>query len=429
MPDDLSSRRVALDLLTAVLRRRRPLDEGLEQDRAFAALAERDRAFVRLLVVTALRRLGQIDALIAGCLDRPLPRKAAAAHDILRLGAAQLLFLGTPPHAAVATSVDLAKAVGADAHKALINAVLRRHDREGREIAAGQDAALLNTPDWLWHSWTAAYGEETARAVALAHLREPPLDLSVKGDATEWAERLGAALLPTGSLRLSAAGRVTALPGYEEGAWWVQDAAAALPARLLGDVAGKRVGDLGAAPGGKTAQLAAAGARVTAVERSERRLERLRGNLGRLRLAADLVAADAARWRPDEPFDAVLLDAPCSSTGTLRRHPDVAWLKTPDDVAKLAVAQTTLLAAAVDMVGTGGTVVYCVCSLQPEEGPQRIDALIATGAPVRRVAIAPDEIGGLAEAITAEGDLRTLPCHLGDAGGMDGFYAARLVRL
>lgn len=429
MPDDLSSRRVALDLLTAVLRRRRPLDESLEQDRAFAALAERDRAFVRLLVVTALRRLGQIDALIAGCLDRPLPRKAAAAHDILRLGAAQLLFLGTPPHAAVATSVDLAKAVGADAHKALINAVLRRHDREGREIAAGQDAARLNTPDWLWHSWTAAYGEETARAVALAHLREPPLDLSVKGDATEWAQRLGAPLLPTGSLRLSAAGRVTALPGYEEGAWWVQDAAAALPARLLGDVAGKRVGDLGAAPGGKTAQLAAAGARVTAVERSERRLERLRGNLARLRLAADLVAADAARWRPGEPFDAVLLDAPCSSTGTLRRHPDVAWLKTPDDVAKLAVAQTTLLAAAVDMVRAGGTVVYCVCSLQPEEGPQRIDALIATGAPVRRMPIAPDEIGGLAEAITAEGDLRTLPCHLGDAGGMDGFYAARLVRL
>lgn len=222
---------------------------------------------------------------------------------------------------------------------------------------------------------------------------------------------------------------MTALPGYEEGAWWVQDAAAALPARLLGDVAGKRVGDLGAAPGGKTAQLAAAGARVTAVERSERRLERLRGNLARLRLAADLVAADAARWRPGEPFDAVLLDAPCSSTGTLRRHPDVAWLKTPDDVAKLAVAQTTLLAAAVDMVRAGGTVVYCVCSLQPEEGPQRIDALIATGAPVRRMPIAPDEIGGLAEAITAEGDLRTLPCHLGDAGGMDGFYAARLVRL
>jgi 16S rRNA (cytosine967-C5)-methyltransferase len=242
-------------------------------------------------------------------------------------------------------------------------------------------------------------------------------------------ERLDAALLPTGSLRRpAAAGPVEELPGFAEGAWWVQDAAAALPARFLGPVAGKRVIDLCAAPGGKTAQLAAAGARVAAVDRSAKRLERLTENLARLDLAAETVAADAALWRPTEPAAAVLLDAPCTATGTIRRHPDVPWLKGPQDLAKLVPLQDRLLAAATAMTEPGGTLVYCVCSLQPEEGPERIAALLAAGAPVERVPIAPREVGGLDELLTPLGELRSLPCHLAERGGLAGFYAARLRR-
>lgn len=424
-----SARSAALDILTDVLRRKRPLDEALETNRDLPRLDERDRGFARLLAATTLRRLGQIDAVLAGFLERPLPHKAVTAHDILRLGAAQLLFLGTPAHAAVATAVDLAKDRKLTAHKNLVNAVLRRVDREGRGIAEMQDAASLNLPEWMWRSWCAAYGEDTVRAIAAAHLAEPPLDLSVKGDAAAWTARLGGELLPTGSLRRPGGGTVPELDGYGEGAWWVQDAAAALPVRLLGDVAGRPVIDLCAAPGGKTCQLAAAGAVVTAVDRSEKRLERVRANLDRLGLTAELVAADAAAWQPPTSVDAVLLDAPCSATGTLRRHPDIAWLKSEGDVAKLAEVQFMLLRAAVQMVRPGGTLVYCVCSLQPEEGPAVIARALAEGLPLRRVPIMATDVGGLVELVTTDGDLRTLPCHLDERGGMDGFYACRLERV
>ena len=422
-------RAIALQLLEAVLRHGRPLDEALAEQRGLVALEARDRAFARTLVATALRRLGQIDALIARCLDRPLKARAAAVQDLLRLGACQLVFLGTPAHAAVSTSMTLAGGLRPGGYKGLVNAVLHRLAREGAALAEGQDAARLDTPDWLWESWSAAYGAETARAIAEAHLADPPLDLSVKRDAAAWAERLGARLLPGGMLRLPpGAGDVSRLPGYDEGAWWVQDVAAALPARLLGPVAGQQVIDLCAAPGGKTAQLAAAGARVTAVDRSEARLARLSENLGRLGLAADAVAADATEWRPEAPADAVLLDAPCSATGTLRRHPDIAHLKRPDQIAALAALQDKLLAAALDMAKPGGLVVYAVCSLQPEEGPERIARLLAGGAPAARAPIGPAELHGLTELLAPEGDLRTLPCHLTEDGGMDGFYACRLRR-
>lgn len=424
-----SARDVALDLLIAVLRRRRLLDEAVDTHSGLAALEDRDRAFARLLAATVLRRLGQIDALIAHCLDTPLPGKAAMVQDVLRLGVCQLIFLETPAHAAVDTTVDLAKARGLTAHKALVNAVMRRLDREGRDVAAAQDAARINTPDWLWRSWQAAYGDATCRAIAEAHLHEAAIDISVAGPAGVWDERLSAERLPTGSLRRAPGGNIAILPGFAEGAWWVQDAGAALPARLLGDVAGKHVVDLCAAPGGKAMQLAAAGAEVTAVDRSEKRLERLTANLKRLGKTAHVVVGDAGRWRPDAPQDAVLLDAPCSATGTLRRHPDVARLKTRDDVAALTLAQAALLCAAVEMVKPGGVLVYCVCSLQPEEGPAQIAALLRAGAPVERLPIRPDEVGGLAEFINADGDLRTLPCHLAEQGGIDGFYAARLKRL
>jgi 16S rRNA (cytosine967-C5)-methyltransferase len=423
-----TARNVALDLLGAVLRRRRPLDDAIDDNPAMPLLSGRDRAFARLLVATVLRRLGQIDTLIAACLNTPLAPRAAIVHDILRLGVAQLLFLRTPPHAAVATSVDLAHGRGFLSHKGLVNAVLRRLSVEGPEQVRGQDAARLNTPGWLWQSWSCEYGEETARAIANAHLKEAPLDLTLRSDPETWCDKLQAMLLPTGTLRRPAGGAVTSLPGYAEGAWWVQDAAAALPARLFGDVAGRDIVDLCAAPGGKSAQLAAAGARVTAIDRSTRRLDRLVANFDRLGLPIEAVAADALAWRPTHPVDCVLLDAPCTTTGAIRRHPDVPHLKMPDDVARLSVVQENLLRAAIDMLVPGGTLVYCTCSLEPDEGPRRIDALIRAGLPVARRPIVAEEIGGHPDWISGEGDLRTLPCHLAEYDGVDGFYSARLTR-
>jgi 16S rRNA (cytosine967-C5)-methyltransferase len=427
-PQAPTARSAALDLIGAVLRRKRPLDDAIEDNQAMRQLAGRDRAFARLLVATVLRRLGQIDALIADCLSTPLAPRAATVHDILRLGVAQLLFLRTPPHAAVATSVDIAHSRGFLSHKGLVNALLRRLSVEGAARVAAQDAPRLNTPDWLWRSWSRTYGEATARAVAASHLKEAPLDLTLRNDAEAWCAKLQGVLLPTGTLRRAAGGSLFTLPGYAEGAWWVQDAAAALPARLFGDLGGYEVVDLCAAPGGKTAQLAAAGARVTAVDRSTRRLERLVANLERLVLPIEAVAADALTWRPPRPADAVLLDAPCSTTGAIRRHPDVPHLKLPEDVARLAVVQDNLLRAAVDMLRPGGMLIYCTCSLEPEEGVERITALLGSGAPVVRRAIDPGEIGARPEWVTPQGDLRTLPCYFDEYDGIDGFFCARLVK-
>lgn len=438
--DALLARAVALDLLQAVLGRGQPLDSALAAHPRLCQLAPRDRGFARMLVATTLRRLGQLDAILAQCLDHPLPARAAAVQDLLRLGACQLLFLRTPPHAAVDSSVALTGRRGGEAgYKGLVNAVLRRIAREGAAMLGALDCPQANLPEWLWRSWSAAYGRAVAEAIARAQLQEPPLDITLKdaadpAEASLWAERLGALMLPTGSLRRlpmpgdSAAGGLEHLPGFEEGAWWIQDAAAAIPARLLGPLAGRRAIDLCAAPGGKTAQLAAAGAIVTAVDRSPQRLLRLERNLARLGLHATAVAADAALWRPAEPAPAVLLDAPCSSTGTIRRHPDVPWLKSPADIAKLAPLQARLLRAALEMTAPGGRLVYCVCSLEPGEGPEQLAALFAEGAPVEREPITAAEVGGLAELTTPEGDLRTLPCHLADLGGLDGFYIARLRR-
>jgi 16S rRNA (cytosine967-C5)-methyltransferase len=419
---------VAIDLVGAVLRRKRPLDDAIEDNSDMALLPTRDRAFARLLVATVLRRLGQIDALISHCLNTPLPPRAAIVHDMLRLGIAQLLFLRTPAHAAVATTVDLAEARGFLSHKGLVNAVLRRLSTEGAGLVEQQDAARLNTPDWLWQSWTAAYGEAGGRAIAQAHLKEAPLDLTVRRDPEAWGKILETIMLPTGTLRRSSGGSITSLPGYAEGAWWVQDAAAAIPAQLFGDVAGQRVIDLCAAPGGKTAQLAAAGAKVVAIDRSQRRLDRLVANLNRLDLSVEAVVADAAVWQPRDKAHGVLLDAPCTATGAIRRHPDVPHLKSPEDVARLAVVQERLLVAASEMVEPGGILVYCTCSLEPEEGPQQISRFLAHTSGFRREPIQLSEIGGLAEFLTPESDLRTLPSHLQALDGIDGFFAARLLR-
>ena len=422
-PSGLAARRRALRWLDAVLVRGRafdPADGPADGD----SLAPRDRAFARRLAAAVLRRRGQIDALVANALDRPLEGGAAAARNVLRLGAAQLLFLDTPRHAAVDGAVRLAP----DRYKGLVNAVLRRLARDGAAWRDSQDAARLNTPDWLWRAWCAAHGAETARAVAGAHLREPPLDLSARGDPAAVAEAVGGAVLETGTVRRAAGGRIEALPGYAEGRWWVQDAAAALPARLLGAGPGDAAVDLCAAPGGKTAQLAAAGARVTAVDNDPARLDRLRGNLCRLGLAARVERADAARWRPAAPARFVLLDAPCTATGTIRRHPDILHLKRPGDVAAAAARQDRLLDNAAAMLAPGGVLVYAVCSLQAEEGPERVAALLDRDRGLARDPVRAAEIAGLEAPADARGAVWTLPCHRSDLGGMDGFYIARLKR-
>jgi 16S rRNA (cytosine967-C5)-methyltransferase len=431
----LAARRVAADLLDGVLRRRRPLDEqfeGGEAASAFAALAERDRALARKLVGTVLRRLGTLRHLLGTALDRGFPADAPRVETILLIGAAQLFWLEVPDHAAVDLAVRLAQADRRAArYPGLVNAVLRRMAREGRAALAGVDMAAFDTPEWLLARWKQVYGEATAHAIAVVHGEEPPLDVTVKHDPEAWAARLRGRVVATGTVRLVAHGPVSLLPGYAEGAWWVQDAAAALPARLLGDVAGRRVADLCAAPGGKTAQLAAAGARVTAVDRSPARLARLRENLARLGLAAETVEADALEWTA-EPFDAVLLDAPCSSTGTIRRHPDIPWLKREADLAAMIAAQARLLEKAVILTRPGGTLLYCTCSLEPEECEGQVSALLARTPGLVRRPIVAAELDGQGAFVTAAGDLRTLPCHWPDPdprmAGLDGFYAARLER-
>jgi 16S rRNA (cytosine967-C5)-methyltransferase len=432
----LAARRIAADILDNVLRRRRPLDgelEGAEQHPGLAALADRDRALVRKLVATVLRRVGTLRHLLEKFLDSGFPKDAPRVETVLLIGAAQILFLDVPDHAAVDLSVRLVQIDRRAAkYPGLINAVLRRVTREGPELIAALDQVPLDTPPWLFARWSKNFGADTARAIAIAHGHEPPLDLTVKSDAENWAQRLRGRVMPTGTVRTGTGGLVSLLPGYSEGAWWVQDAAAALPARLFGDIAGKHVADLCAAPGGKTAQLAQARARVTAVDRSANRLVRLRDNLMRLGLSADMIAADATEW-PGGPFDAVLVDAPCSSTGTIRRHPDVGWLKGEVDLAQLTGLQQRLLDRAVALTKPGGTLVYCVCSLEPEEGEQQIEALLIREPGVRRKPIQPDEIDGVAEFINAAGELRTLPSQWSDPdprmAGLDGFFAARLERI
>ena len=422
-PPGLRARRAAVLALAAVLREGRPLDLVLTGACGDDVADSRDRALTRVIVATSLRRLGEIEQVLGRFLERPLPRKSGWAREILLTGAAQLLFLRTPPHAVIDLAVRLAGGQPASRPLGgLVNAVLRKVAGGGSKLLNADEASALNTPAWLMERWTAAFGRDTARAIAASHLAEPPLDLTAREPAAVAAE-LGGVVLPTGTVRLAARGRVEDLAGYLQGSWWVQDEAAALPARLLGDVRGLRVADLCAAPGGKTAQLAAGGAVVTAVERSAARLKRLETNLQRLNLAAELVCADAAEWQPPEPFDAVLLDAPCSATGTIRRNPDVPHIKTPATIAALAPLQARLLERAIAMVKPGGLLVYATCSLEEEECGQQIEGLLKARRDIAREPIRAAGLGIDAGLVSDEGDLRTLPIH-----GMDGFFAARLRR-
>lgn len=420
-----SARTIAAELLSAVLDERRTLDAALAANEGLDALSGRDRAFARAIVSATLRRLGGIDATLARFLLKPLPEDARLARALLRTGAAQMLAMAVAPHAVVSETVEAAGTRRETRGFAkLMNAVLRRVAELGPYAldAAPPEADL---PDWLVARWRATYGEAAVRALAAALKTEPSLDLSVKMDAEGWAERLGGAALLGSTVRLAPGGPpLRERPGFEEGAWWVQDAAAGLPARLLAMQPGERVLDLCAAPGGKTLQLAAAGAAVTALDVSQDRLERVGENLARTGLEATLVAADARAWRPEAPFDAVLVDAPCTATGTLRRHPEAAWLRQPDWVPRFAALQGELVTAAAAMLKPGGRLVYAVCSLEPEEAESGVQAARAAGLtpdPIR-----PDELPGVPSVARPHGALRTLPHQI--EGGWDGFFAARFVK-
>ena len=432
----LPARRAAVELLAAVLQKKQPLDDILGRSldkRAMFDLPARDRALARAIVAASLRRKGQLDNVLGTFLERGLPERPGTLHPILLSAAAQLIFLKTPAHAAIDLAVTLTQYdPQAKRYDKLANAVLRRVASDGEAIAAALDAARINAPDWLWSRWVSYWGEDRARAIAEMNLMEPPLDLTVKSEPELWAERLAGRVLPTGSVRLLSKGRIEAMPGFDDGAWFVQDVAASLPARLLGDVAGKHVAELCAAPGGKTAQLVLAGASVVAVDSSKTRLSLLAENLARLGLEAERVQADAARWAPGELFDGVLLDAPCSSTGTIRRHPDIPYLKSPKDIEALAGLQARLLDNAARLVKPGGRLVYSTCSLEPEEGEAQIAAFLVRNDAFSLDAIEPAALFGQTDWIEPSGCLRTFPYQLRletpEWSGMDGFFATRLVR-
>jgi 16S rRNA (cytosine967-C5)-methyltransferase len=411
----LAARSAALKLLRAALSGRGGLEAALS-DAGVTRLSPQDRAFARALAMVTLRRLGPIDRALDARLTREPPEPV---RDLLRLGLAQAFWLETPNFAAVDTTVALAP----KPMRGLVNAVLRGQLRDGIPRSEAEDLA----PPWLYARWRVSWGEEPARAIARMIAEEPATDLSTRSaPSPELARALEAEILPGGGLRTRRRGDLATWPGFAEGDWWVQDAAAAIPARLLEPGPGLDVLDICAAPGGKTFQLAASGARVTALDRSPGRLARLSDSLGRLRLAAETVAADAVTWPDRRDFAAVLLDAPCSATGTFRRHPDVLWNARPSDIGSLAAAQAALLAATARRVRPGGVLVYGVCSLEPEEGEAQARAFLAHQPEFAPGAIGAGEGGAPAASLTPEGWLRVLPQHMD--GGLDGFFVARFRR-
>jgi 16S rRNA (cytosine967-C5)-methyltransferase len=427
----LQARMAAVKLLAAVVEQKTSLDGMMDEEHgnpAYSALSIADRALVRAILNSCLRQLTRIDAIFDRFLDKPLPDGARNLRHILAVAAAQILFLDVPDHSAVDLAVEQARRDPRSARFAnLVNALLRRLGREKDTVLAEVSATVPVFPAWFQNRLEEVYGAAAAQAIGDACLTPAPVDLTVKSDPNGWAEKLGGLLLPTGSVRLPEfQGSVTEVEGFTEGEWWVQDAAATIPANLFGDLKGKAVADLCAAPGGKTAQLVLLGGNVTAVEQSGSRMKRLKGNLARLGMEAEFLQSKLEDLPAEPRFDAILLDAPCSSTGTIRRHPDVFWTKDGADVEKLASVQGRLLRHAFGLLKPGGTLVFSNCSLDPLEGEELIEAFLKDNASAARVPVSPENWPGLEAAIDANGDVRTTPAML---GGMDGFYAAVLTRL
>ncbi len=430
-PNPLSARLTALSAVTAVFTKAAALDGALSNDRNWRELEARDRAFARAIASAAVRRVGACQAALDTLIDRPLPMQATRARMALLCAAAERLVLDGAPHAVVDSWVSIMDGhKDTQRYKNLANAVLRR-------VASGKALEAFKSADpradlnhWIAVRWTETYGEETAQAMAAARAVPPTLDLSLKPgqDSAQLAEAMGAEVLPTGTVRRRDIGAVEGLPGFEAGDWWVQDFAAALPAKLLNAQPGETVADLCAAPGGKTLQLAASGADVVAVEASPKRVKKVAANLDRTGLNAELVTADVADWKPNAPFDAILLDAPCTATGTLRRRPDAAWAKQEGDIANLAAIQARLFDAAFSMLKPGGRLVYCTCSLELEEGEDQLAAFLERTPNASLDPIRPEEVPDLQEALTPSGAVRTRPDMWAERGGMDGFFMARLTR-
>jgi 16S rRNA (cytosine967-C5)-methyltransferase len=431
--DGVFSRAVALNILSQILGQKKMLDMVIERHQGFLSLPPRDRAFVRMLVATTLRRYGQIEDIVARALDKGGVPRPDSLKWILYLGVTQIMFMDVADHAAVNTSVMLTADQGLDGKKGFVNAILRRiAGAEGKAWLESQDEAALNIPAWLYQQWIDSYGVVRAKNMALASLDEASLDITIKNqnEAPMWCGALEAVELPSGSLRRNAGGHITELPGFDEGSWWVQDASSALPAKLFGDVRGKTVLDLCAAPGGKTAQLAAAGANVVAADRSASRMALLKENIERLKLADNVrtVIEDGSVWSPREQFTHILLDAPCSATGTIRRHPDLLVLKNEKDQMGLISIQERLLTNAAAMLEVGGVLIYCTCSLQTAEGEEQVAHFLNTHRGFRRLPIRKEELGGLDGVINSDGDVRIFPHTIAEEGGMDGFFISRLER-
>lgn len=425
----LGSRVAAVKILSAVLDKKTSLDGMMDAENgnpAYRALTVADRSLVRAIVNTALRHLPRIEAALGMLLDGPLPQGARSLHHVFVVGATQMLYLDVPDHSAVDLAVEQAHRDPRNKRFVkLVNAVLRRLGREKESVLqAIGDIPVL--PEWFYARLATVYGESAAKRMAEAQLIPSSIDITVKSDPERWAKTLNGTVMPNGSVRLASfEGAVSALEGFDEGEWWVQDFSASMPVRLMGDLTGKRVADLCAAPGGKTAQLILSGASVTALDQSGNRLKRLRDNLKRLKLEAETVESNMLKFHPNELFDAVLLDAPCSSTGTLRKHPDVCWTKDERDIAKLAGLQEQMLRHAITLVKPGGIVVFSNCSLDPSEGEEMVAKVLKSEPTLKRVPVSSAAFPGLEAAIDANGDLRTTPDMF---GGVDGFYAVTLRR-
>ena len=413
----LPARRAALRLLDAVLRRGEPLELALHG--AAQGLAPADRALVHAIAAETLRHLPDLDALIDRATRQPLPGDAKA-RMVLRIALIQVLALGTAPHAAIATALPLVDG----GPRKLVHGVFGTVTRAQPVLP---DPPAL--PQEVVARWAEQWGEAMPEAAARAFGARPPVDVTLRdeGETALWAERLGGTSMAPGHVRLPEGTAIPDLPGFAEGAWWVQDIAASCPARLLGPGEGRVVLDLCAAPGGKTMQLAAAGWRVAAVDQSKKRLERLRENLERTGLSADIVQADLRQWQPGEQADAVLLDAPCSATGIYRRHPDVLHRIGPRQIAELAELQAALLDRAAEWVKPGGVIVYATCSLERAEGETQLAAFLGRRPDFAAVPAGTNE---LPEGVppTPQGWVRTLPDTLEGRGGTDGFFVARLIR-
>lgn len=420
MTDEISglpTRRAALRLLDTVMRMGTPMDQATAN--ATKGLSPPDRALAIAIAQETLRWVVDLDALIDSKTKQVLPDDSKA-RMVLRLALAQILRLGTPAHASIATALPLVDGGPRRLVHGVLGALLRA------EVTLPETPSL---PEAVMMRWHPVWGEAMIEA-AQAALSEPPtLDIALRDPARtiEWAERLGGTNLMPGHVRLARGTAVEELDGYDEGAWWVQDLAASLPARLLGDGTGKRALDLCAAPGGKTMQLSAAGFAVTALDNSARRMDRLLSNLERTQLNAERVNADVMEWKPAQPFDAVLLDAPCSATGTMRRHPDVLHRIDMKQINNLAAIQSAMLDRAASWVKPGGLLVFATCSLEPHEGEAQAEAFLARHPEYTTQAVTAAE---LPESLSpnAHGHVRTMPPMLAEHGGLDGFFVARFVR-